>query len=74
MKVTKSYPGVALVAASVAAILAAPGVTRAANNTPADSDDAGNITEVIVTATRREERLLVSTSVLSGVAPGAAAK
>ena len=69
MKVTKAYPGVTFVAASVAAVLAAPGVTRAANNTPADTEDAGNITEVIVTATRREERLLdvpVSTSVLSG--------
>jgi iron complex outermembrane recepter protein len=71
LKVTKVYPGVTFVAASVAAILAAPGVTRAANNTPADTNDAGNITEVIVTATRREERLLdvpVSTSVLSGAA------
>ena len=71
MKVTKAYPGVTFVAASVAAVLAAPGVTHAANNTPADAEDAGNITEVIVTATRREERLLdipVSTSVLSGAA------
>jgi len=53
---------------------AAPGpLTHAANNTPADAEDAGNITEVIVTATRREERLLdipVSTSVLSGAALG----
>ena len=68
MKVTKSYPGVALVATFVAGALAAPGVSAAAGG-PADTDEADTVTEVIVTATRREERLLdvpVSTSVLSG--------
>ena len=68
MKVTKSYPGVALVATFVAGALAAPGVSAAAGG-PADTDEAETVTEVIVTATRREERLLdvpVSTSVLSG--------
>ena len=69
MKVTNSYPGVILVATFVAGALAAPGVTCAAAGTPADTDEADTVTEVIVTATRREERLLdvpVSTSVLSG--------
>ena len=68
MKVTKSYPGVAFVATFVAGVLAAPGVSAAAG-APADTDEADTVTEVIVTATRREERLLdvpVSTSVLSG--------
>jgi iron complex outermembrane recepter protein len=68
LKVTKSYPGVLLVATFVAGALAAPGVSAAAG-TPADTDEADNVTEVIVTATRREERLLdvpISTSVLSG--------
>ncbi len=70
MKVTRLYPGATLVGASVAAILAAPGVTLAAD-TAAAADDSGNITEVVVTAPRREERLVdvpVSTSVLSGAA------
>jgi iron complex outermembrane receptor protein len=69
LKVTNSYPGVILVATFVAGALAAPGVTCAAAGTPADTDEADTVTEVIVTATRREERLLdvpVSTSVLSG--------
>src|SRR5580693_6956895 len=69
LKVAKAYPGFTFVAASVAAVLAAPGVTRAADNTPAATDDTGSVAEVIVTATRREERLLdvpVSASVLSG--------
>jgi iron complex outermembrane recepter protein len=70
MKVTRSNPGLMLVSAAVAAILSAPHAVRAAENTPADTEEAsGNVAEVIVTATRREERLLdvpVSTSVLSG--------
>jgi iron complex outermembrane recepter protein len=70
MKVTRSNPGLMLVSAAVAAILSAPHAVRAAENTPADAEEAsGNVAEVIVTATRREERLLdvpVSTSVLSG--------
>jgi iron complex outermembrane receptor protein len=68
LKITKSYPGIILVATCVAGVFAAPGVTYAAG-TPADTDESENVTEVIVTATRREERLLdvpVSTSVLSG--------
>ncbi|MFL6601657.1 MAG: TonB-dependent receptor [Steroidobacteraceae bacterium] len=54
-------------AASLPALLVAPGVARAADN-PADTD-TGTVSEVIVTATRREERLLdvpVSASALSG--------
>ena len=69
MKVTRSNPELMLVSAVVAAILSAPHAARAAENTAADTDEAENVSEVIVTATRREERLLdvpVSTSVLSG--------
>jgi iron complex outermembrane recepter protein len=54
--------------ASATALLSAPGVTRAAE-TPAEGTDSGTVAEVIVTATRREERLLdvpVSASALSG--------
>jgi iron complex outermembrane receptor protein len=54
--------------ASVPALLVMPGVTRAAEN-PAEAPDSGTVAEVIVTATRREERLLdvpVSASALSG--------
>jgi iron complex outermembrane receptor protein len=54
--------------ASVATLLISPGVARAAE-TPAE--DSGTVAEVIVTATRREERLLdvpVSASALSGQA------
>src|SRR5882762_9477111 len=54
--------------ASVPALLLAPGITRAAEN-PAEETDSGTVAEVIVTATRREERLLdvpVSASALSG--------
>jgi iron complex outermembrane receptor protein len=54
--------------ASLPALLVAPGVTRAAEN-PAEAPDSGTVAEVIVTATRREERLLdvpVSASALSG--------
>src|SRR5947209_5416736 len=50
------------------ALLLAPGFTQAAEN-PAEAPDAGAVSEVIVTATRREERLLdvpVSASALSG--------
>jgi iron complex outermembrane receptor protein len=46
-----------------------PGLARAAD-TPSEDTDSGAISEVIVTATRREERLLdvpVSASALSGV-------
>jgi iron complex outermembrane recepter protein len=70
MKFTRSNPEAMLVCAAVAAILSAPNAGRAAENAPADTDEAtGSVAEVIVTATRREERLLdvpVSTSVLSG--------
>src|SRR3984893_6358640 len=55
-------------AASAPALLMAPGLTRAAEN-PAEGTDSGTVAEVIVTATRREERLLdvpVSASALSG--------
>jgi iron complex outermembrane recepter protein len=58
----------AAAAAGALALLAAP-VTRAADNPGADTAEAGTVEEVIVTATRREERLLdvpVSTAVLSG--------
>jgi iron complex outermembrane receptor protein len=71
MKVTRSYPwAMPLVSASVTALLLAPGVTRAAESTAAETSES-TVSEVIVTATRREERLLdvpVSTSVLSGAA------
>jgi iron complex outermembrane receptor protein len=56
------------VTASAPALLMAPGVTRAAEN-PAEAPDSATVAEVIVTATRREERLLdvpVSASALSG--------
>src|SRR5260370_32236669 len=56
------------VTASAPALLMAPGVTRAAEN---PAEDTGAVAEVIVTATRREERLLdvpVSASALSGQA------
>jgi iron complex outermembrane receptor protein len=55
-------------AAAATALLIVPDVTRAAD-TPNEPTDSGTVTEVIVTATRREERLLdvpVSASVLSG--------
>jgi iron complex outermembrane recepter protein len=54
---------------SAAALLMAPGVTRAADNPSAAPANSETVQEVIVTATRREERLLdvpVSTAVLSG--------
>jgi iron complex outermembrane receptor protein len=54
--------------ASAPALLLAPGLTRAAEN-PAEGTDSATVAEVIVTATRREERLLdvpVSASALSG--------
>ncbi|MDB6091604.1 MAG: fyuA [Gammaproteobacteria bacterium] len=50
------------------AMLLAPGSTRAANN-PSEDTAAGTVDEVVVTATRREERLLdipMSASALSG--------
>jgi iron complex outermembrane receptor protein len=53
---------------SAPALLMAPGLTRAAEN-PAEGTDSATVAEVIVTATRREERLLdvpVSASALSG--------
>jgi iron complex outermembrane receptor protein len=56
---------------SAAALLMAPGVTRAADNPSAAPANSETVQEVIVTATRREERLLdvpVSTAVLSGAA------
>jgi len=51
------------------ALLMLPGVTRAADQASAGASNSETIQEVIVTATRREERLIdvpVSTSVLSG--------
>jgi iron complex outermembrane recepter protein len=71
MKVTRSYPlAMPLAAASITALLLAPGAARGADNTAADtSESTDTVSEVIVTATRREERLIdvpVSTSVLSG--------
>jgi iron complex outermembrane receptor protein len=55
---------------AVAALLLAPGLTRAADSASADAaESADTVSEVIVTATRREEKLIdvpVSTSVLSG--------
>jgi iron complex outermembrane receptor protein len=54
--------------ASAPALLLAPGPSRAAE-TPAEAADSATVAEVIVTATRREERLLdvpVSASALSG--------
>src|SRR5256885_13147882 len=53
--------------ASVTALLMLPGVTRAADQASAGASNSETIQEVIVTATRREERLIdvpVSTSVL----------
>ena len=53
-----------------AAPLLAPGVTRAADNPSSDTTSQGTLEEVVVTATRREERLIdvpVSTAVLSGM-------
>ena len=55
-------------AATATALVTAPGVTRAAD-TSNEGADSGTVAEVIVTATRREERLLdvpVSASALSG--------
>jgi iron complex outermembrane recepter protein len=68
MRVVRSSSGLMFVSVSVATVLLGSGATRAAENTPADTDE-GAVSEVIVTATRREERLVdvpVSTSVLSG--------
>jgi len=69
MKVIGSSSGLMLVSTFVAAVLLEPGMTPAAENTAAADEGAENITEVVVTATRREERLVdvpISTSVLSG--------
>jgi iron complex outermembrane recepter protein len=58
----------AAVSACAATLLAA-GVTRAADNPSSDTTSQGTLEEVVVTATRREERLIdvpVSTAVLSG--------
>jgi iron complex outermembrane receptor protein len=59
---------VALAASAAAAVLLNPGVTRAADQAGTEAE-SGALQEVIVTAERREERLLevpVSTAVLSG--------
>ena len=69
MRVISSFSGLMVVAASVTAVLMGSSVTRAAENTPATDEESGTVSEVIVTATRKEERLLdvpISTSVLSG--------
>src|SRR5581483_10778547 len=68
MKVTRSNPELRLIPAAVAAILFASHAARAAESSPADTGaeaETANVAEVLVTATRREERLLdvpVSTS------------
>jgi iron complex outermembrane receptor protein len=59
---------IALAASATAAVLLHPGVARAANQAGTEAD-AGALQEVLVTAERREERLLdvpVSTAVLTG--------
>ena len=70
MKINRLYPGLMPVLTSLAAVVTAPNVTRAAETVEAPADEA-SLSEVVVTATHREERLLdvpVSTSVLSGAA------
>ena len=70
MRGIKASSGLILVSASVASLIIGSGVTRAAENTTANTDeDSEGVAEVVVTATRREERLVdvpISTSVLSG--------
>ena len=73
MEITRSWVSAVLrcvIVAGAAALMCPAGVARAADTAGADSGPA-TIEEVIVTATRREERLLdvpVSTAVLSGAA------
>ena len=66
----RRYPPLLAAATACASVLLMlPGVTRAADQASAGASGFENIQEVIVTATRREERLLdvpVSTAVLSG--------
>jgi iron complex outermembrane receptor protein len=70
MRGIKVSSGLILVSASVASVIIGSGVTRAAENTNANTgEESEYVTEVVVTATRREERLVdvpISTSVLSG--------
>ena len=68
MSPRRNLPLVALAASAAAAMLLNPGVTRAADQAGTEAE-SGALQEVIVTAERREERLLevpVSTAVLSG--------
>ena len=68
MSPRRNLPLVALAASAAAAVLLNPGVTRAADQAGTEAE-SGALQEVIVTAERREERLLevpVSTAVLSG--------
>src|SRR4029077_2719888 len=68
MSPRRNLPLVALAASAAAAVLLNPGVTRAADQAGTEAE-SGALQEVIVTAERREERLLevpVSTAVLTG--------
>jgi iron complex outermembrane receptor protein len=64
----RNLPLIALAASAAAAVLLNPGVARAADQAAPEAEP-GTLQEVIVTAERREERLIdvpISTAVLSG--------